>query len=161
MADIGAGTGLFALALSDAVGADGTVYAVDIAPQFLAHVEARMREASRDNFVFHLAQPEALGLAEDVLDVAFMCNVYHHVEYPDAYLPTIARALKPGGILWLVDFKRVEGVTDPGILAHVRANQAQVVSEVTAAGFELLESPALLDKNYVLKFVWRGPTDGE
>src|SRR6476646_4416611 len=38
VADVGAGTGLFTRLLATAVGPDGQVYAVDIAPKFLEHV---------------------------------------------------------------------------------------------------------------------------
>jgi predicted methyltransferase len=155
VADVGAGTGLFAGQLSDLVGDTGRVYAVDIAPQFLAHVRGKMAESGRSNLIFHLAGAKDIGLAPDArLDVAFMCNVYHHIEYPGAYMPTLGAAMKPDGVLWVIDFKRIEGVTDPGILRHVRANQEQVTAEITAAGFVLEESVDLLEENYVLKFRW-------
>ena len=157
VADVGSGTGLFSSALSDAVGEEGTVVAVDIAPTFLEHVSARMGSEGRTNFIYHLAGATDVGLPSEVkLDVAFMCNVYHHVEYPDLYMPSLGRAMRPGGVLWLVDFRRIEGVTDPGILRHVRAGRETVIDEVTSAGFELVDVPELLEENYVLKFIWRG-----
>lgn len=157
VADVGAGTGLFAGQLSDLVGDTGRVYAVDIAPQFLVHLRGKMVESGRNNLIFHLAGAKDIGLPPDAgVDVAFMCNVYHHVEYPGAYMPTLGSAMKPDGVLWVIDFKRIEGVTDPGILRHVRANQDQVTEEITAAGFVLEDSVDLLEENYVLKFKWPG-----
>lgn len=155
VADVGAGTGLFAGQMSDLVGQDGRVYAVEIAPQFLTHLREKMEKSGRTNLVFHLAAEKDIDLpAEAALDVAFMCNVYHHVEYPGAYMPTLGAAMRPGGVLWVVDFKRIKGVTDPGILRHVRASQKQVTEEIVAAGFVLEESVDLLQENYVLKFRW-------
>ncbi len=155
VADVGAGTGLFAGQLSDLVGAAGRVYAIDIAPQFLAHVRGKIAASGRSNVVFHLAGAKHIGLPPDAgVDVAFMCNVYHHVEYPGAYMPTLGAAMRPDGVLWVIDFKRIEGVTDPGILRHVRAGQEQVTEEITAAGFVLEESVDLLEENYILKFRW-------
>ena len=157
VADVGSGTGLFSSALSDAVGEAGTVVAVDIAPTFLEHVRARMTSEGKTNFIYHLAGSTDVGLPAEVkLDVAFMCNVYHHVEYPGLYMPSLGRAMRPGAVLWLVDFRRVEGVTDPGILRHVRAGRETVIEEVTSAGFELVDEPELLEENYILKFVWPG-----
>lgn len=157
VADVGAGTGLFAGGLADRVGDEGRVYAVDIAPQFLAHVRSKMEASGRTNLVYHLAGAKDVGLAPETgIDVAFMCNVYHHVEYPGVYMPSLGAAMKADGVLWVIDFKRIEGVTDPGILQHVRAGQAQVTEELVAAGFVLESSVELLEENYILKFRWPG-----
>lgn len=151
VADIGAGTGLFTFALSQAVEGAGRVYAVDIAPPFLEHLRAEVDARSATNVTVHEATPRALGLAPRSLDRALMSNVYHHVEYPFAYMPTVAEALRDEGRLLLIDFERIEGETSPRMLAHVRAGKATVIDELERAGLEVVEELELgLEENYAL-----------
>ena len=86
----------------------------------------------------------------------FACDTYHHFEYPQATLASIRRALRPGGTLVVVDFERIPGKTRPWLLDHVRCGKGQVIAEIAAAGFELVEEvPLGLEENYFLRFVRR------
>jgi len=153
MADIGAGTGLFTLHFAQAVGADGKVYAVEIAKNFIEHIKARASKASASNVQTILCTEKSVELPEASIDLAFICDVYHHFEYPQATLATLHKALKPGGELVLIDFKRIPGETSDFIMGHVRAGQGVFEAEVTAAGFEKVdEVKDVLNENYFVKF---------
>lgn len=153
MADIGAGTGLFTLHFAQAVGADGKVYAVEIARNFLEHIQARASKASATNVRTILCTERSVELPESGIDLAFICDVYHHFEYPQATLASLHKALRPGGTLVLIDFKRIPGVSSDFIMNHVRAGQEVFEAEVTAAGFEKVEEvTGLLVENYFVKF---------
>ena len=153
MADIGAGTGLFTLHFAKAVGADGKVFAVEIAKNFLEHIKARASKASASNVQTILCTEKSVELPESSIDLAFICDVYHHFEYPQATLATLHKALKPGGELVLIDFKRIPGETSDFIMGHVRAGQEVFEAEVTAAGFEKVsEVKDVLKENYFVKF---------
>ena len=153
MADIGAGTGLFTLHFAQAVGADGKVYAVEIAKNFLEHIKARASKASASNVQTILCTERSVELPEASIDLAFICDVYHHFEFPSASLATLHKALKPGGTLVLIDFKRIPGVTSDFIMGHVRAGQEVFEAEVLAAGFEKIgEVKDVLKENYFVKF---------
>jgi ubiquinone/menaquinone biosynthesis C-methylase UbiE len=153
MADIGAGTGLFTLHFAQAVGADGNVYAVEIAKNFLEHIKARASKASASNVQTILCTEKSVELPEASIDLAFICDVYHHFEYPAASLATLHKALKPGGELVLIDFKRIPGESSDFIMGHVRAGQEVFEAEVTAAGFEKVsEVKDLLKENYFVRF---------
>lgn len=153
VADIGAGTGLFTLPFSQAVGAGGKVYAVEIARNFLEHIQARASKAGAANVQAVLCTERSVELPEASLDLAFICDVYHHFEYPQASLASLHKALKPGGELVLIDFKRIPGVTSDFIMNHVRAGQEVFEAEVTAAGFEkTTEVKDLLKENYIVRF---------
>lgn len=153
MADIGAGTGLFTLHFAKAVGADGKVFAVEIAKNFLEHIKARASKASATNVQTILCTEKSVELPESSIDLAFICDVYHHFEYPQATLATLHKALKPGGELVLIDFKRIPGETSDFIMGHVRAGQEVFEAEVTAAGFEkVAEVKDVLKENYFVKF---------
>ena len=153
MADIGAGTGLFTLHFAQAVGEKGKVYAVEIAKNFLEHIKARASKASASNVQTILCTERSVELPEASIDLAFICDVYHHFEFPSASLATLHKALKPGGELVLIDFKRIPGESSDFIMGHVRAGQEVFEAEVIAAGFEKVdEVKDLLKENYFVKF---------
>jgi predicted methyltransferase len=153
MADIGAGTGLFTLHFAQTVGEKGKVYAVEIAKNFLEHIKARASKASASNVQAILCTERSVELPEASIDLAFICDVYHHFEFPSASLATLHKALKPGGELVLIDFKRIPGESSDFIMGHVRAGQEVFEAEVIAAGFEKVdEVKDLLKENYFVKF---------
>ncbi|MEM7436059.1 MAG: methyltransferase domain-containing protein [Myxococcota bacterium] len=153
VADIGAGTGLFTNAMAERVGPDGRVFAVDIVPSFLDRIRERAESAGLTQVTTVLGHERATMLPEGSVDVAFMCDTYHHIEYPQSYLRSLFETIRPGGELILIDFERIEGVTSPRVLAHVRAGKPTVIEEVSQAGFVLVaEVDGLLDENYFLRF---------
>jgi len=81
-----------------------------------------------------------------------MCDTYHHIEYPDAYMRSLFQSLRPGATLVLVDMKRPDGEGSPAVSRHVRANKATVIAEVEQAGFVFESEADLLEENYYLRF---------
>ena len=153
VADIGAGTGLFTRMFSAAVGSEGRVIAVDIAQKFLDHIQATSREAGQRNVETLLCQADATGLAPDSVDVAFICDAYHHFEFPQKTMASLHRAMKPGGRVILVDFRRVEGQSSDWVLTHVRAGQEVFEAEIAQAGLpKQYEERELLKENYFVVF---------
>ena len=106
VADIGAGTGLFTRMFSDAVGKDGRVIAVDISQKFLDHIQKTSREAGQQNVETLLCTADLTELPAESVDVAFICDTYHHFEFPLRTMASLHRALKPGGRVMLIDFRR-------------------------------------------------------
>jgi len=152
VADIGAGTGLFMPYFSRAVGPTGKVVAVDLVPAFVAKLKGRAAELGLANVSTVLCTERSVELPPASVDVAFICDVYHHFEYPQSSLASIRKALKPGGTLVLVEFKRIPGVSSEWILNHVRAGQEVFESEIAAAGFVRIEESPILKDNYILRF---------
>ena len=152
VADIGSGTGLFTPMLSAATGPQGRVYAVDIVPNFLKLIEERSAQAGLRNVQTVLCTERSVELPPNSIDSAFICDVYHHFEYPRQSLASLHRALRRNGEVFLVDFKRVPGVSSDWILNHVRAGQEVVTAEFEAAGFRKVEEIDLLKDNYSLRF---------
>jgi ubiquinone/menaquinone biosynthesis C-methylase UbiE len=97
VADMGAGTGLFTRLFAKAVGPDGQVYAVDIAPKFLEHIQKTAREAGLKNVTPVLCNQDSADLPPNSVDLIFVCDTYHHFEFPQRTLASLHRALKPGG----------------------------------------------------------------
>jgi len=152
VADIGCGTGLFTPGLARAAGPRGKVYAVDIVPEFLRLVKQRAVEAGLGNIRTVLGTERSVELPVRAIDLAFICDVYHHFEYPAQSLASLHRALRPNGEVLVIDFKRVPGLSSEWVLNHVRAGQEVVTAEFEAAGFRKMEEVPLLRDNYVLRF---------
>jgi predicted methyltransferase len=155
VADVGAGTGLFTLAFAAAVGPGGSVYAVDIIPEFLAHIRGKVEQAGISHVRLVQASDRSAELPPASVDLVFMSDAYHHLEYPQHVLASLRAALRPGGSLWLIDFQR-DASSDAAMRRHVRAGKAQVLEELAQAGFELVEELPLLRENYVLHLRVRG-----
>ncbi len=155
IADIGAGTGFFTALFDEQVGDEGSVFAVEISPGFLAHLRERAAREGLASVRVVEGSERSVELAPASIDVAFVCDVYHHFEHPEATLASIRQALRPGGTLVLIDFERIPGVTSEYLLQHVRAGREVFSDEIVAAGFRFQGETVLpgLDDNYVLRFV--------
>jgi len=134
IADVGAGTGLFTRLLAKATGPKGKVIAVDIAQSFLDHIDATCKIEKLDNVSFQLCNQESCLLAPNTLDVAFVCDTYHHFEFPFRTATSIYKALKPEGKLILIDLHRTSGVSSEWAMKHVRADLCGSRAEGTDAG---------------------------
>lgn len=153
IADIGAGTGLFTRLFSQAVGKEGRVIAVDISQKFLDSIRERSRQAGQQNVDTLLASADSTNLPANSVDLAFICDTYHHFEFPQKTLASIHRALKTGGRIILIDFRRIEGESSDWTLRHVRAGQEVFESEIEQAGFrKIRQEPELLKENYFVVF---------
>jgi len=152
VADIGAGTGLYTLLFARAVRPDGTVYAVDISENFVDAIMERTADMQVDNVVPIVNTQRGAELPAASIDLAFMADTYHHFELPQAMLGSIRDALRPGGVLAVIDFRRIQGVSRGWVMSHVRAGREQVVDEIEDAGFRLIDEPLVLRTNYFLRF---------
>lgn len=155
VADIGAGTGLYTRMFAEAVGPKGWVYAVEINPNFLRHIQARAKQEGQENITTVLCPEDSVALPPASIDLAFICDVYHHFEYPHSTMTSLARALKPGGRLIVIDFVRIEGESSDWVMGHVRAGEKVFRKEIEDAGLRFdakLDVPGL-EENYCLRFV--------
>ena len=152
LADIGAGTGLFTRLFSEEVGDSGKVYAVDISEVFIRNIMRISREQGQDNVQGIVNSAADVSLPPQSIDLAFICDTYHHFEQPGAMMASVRRALKPGGSLVVIDFRKIPGVSTPWVMGHVRANEALLVHEIESAGFQLVEDRDFLRTNYFLRF---------
>jgi predicted methyltransferase len=152
VADVGAGTGLFTILIAQAVGDDGRVYAVDISRPFVDQIRRRAADEGLENVVTVVNDQRDVALPPESVDVIFLADTYHHFEYPRQMLDTMRAALRPGGTLYLIDFRRLPGLSSNWIMNHVRAGRSDVVAEVEAAGFALLDEPLALQGNYFVRF---------
>jgi ubiquinone/menaquinone biosynthesis C-methylase UbiE len=152
VADVGAGTGLFTRLFAPAVGPNGRVYAVDIAASFIEHIRKTCEEKGITNVTGVVCAQDSVKLPPQSVDLVFICDTYHHFEFPFRTLQSIHTALRPGGQLMLIDFHRIEGKTSQKMLDHVRAGQEVFVREIQSSGFKPIEEVKLLEENYMVRF---------
>lgn len=155
VADVGSGTGLYVGAFSSAVGSAGKVYAIDIAPNFIKHLRQRAKDEKLENVEVVLCSDRDVNLKPSSVDRVFICDVYHHFEYPASSMASVHAALKEGGELILVDFNREgEGERGEWLKGHIRAPKEVFQQEIIDAGFKFIEQVDIegFKENYLLKF---------
>jgi predicted methyltransferase len=161
VADIGAGTGLFTRLFSPLVGEQGRVYAVDIAENFVKHIEKLAAEQGLKNVKGVVCDDKSTNLPAASIDLAFTSDTYHHFEFPQKTLESIRQALRPDGRLIIVDYQRIEGESTEWALKHIRAGKEEVTAEIMMAGFKFVcEKRVGLKESYFLVFE-KKPSEAE
>ena len=153
IADIGAGTGLYSIAFAQQTGEKGLVYAVDISRNFVRNIELRGENQGLKNIKGIINNQKEIGLAQNSIDLAFICDTYHHFEYPLTTLQSVYQALSTGGKLIIIDFKRDPHISTPWVMGHVRANKEKVIKEVESIGFKLTDDKNILENSFFLSFI--------
>lgn len=155
IADVGAGTGLFMEPLARGVGPEGRVLAIDIGPQLVEFMAERARQEGWSQVEARLSSERSVELSRACVDRILVVDTYHHFEYPRSTTQSLHHALRPGGMLVVVDFERIPGVSREWTLGHVRCGKEETRAELEEAGFEFLdevEVEGLVD-NYLIRFV--------
>jgi len=153
VADVGAGTGVFTDFFAKDVGPQGRVYAVELSPKFVALLRERASARGLPQVTAVQCTDRSAELPVASVDVVFLCDTYHHFEYPRSTMGSIHRALRPEGALVVVDFERIPGVSRAWTLDHVRLGKQEVVAELESFGFQLVEERDVgLEENYFLRF---------
>ncbi|UFP94223.1 methyltransferase domain-containing protein [Gloeobacter morelensis MG652769] len=132
VADIGAGGGWFAVRAARRVRPGGRVYAVEINDKFLATIATRARREGYDNIETVLGEPGDPKLPKGSVDAVLLLKTYHEVADPVALLKNTRLALKPGGLVGIIDRNGTGG--DHGL------DRSVVIKEAKIAGFELVRS---------------------
>ena len=150
IADLGAGTGYFAVRFAAVV---GTVYAVDIEPSMVEWLAQRAKNDGHKNLVAVHGGADDPRLPEAV-DLVFMCNVFHHLADPAAYFQKVRASLRPDGRVVIVDFRKELPEHAPGPPEAMRLRPQDITAQMDTAGFSLVrEDLELLEYQYVLEYM--------
>ena len=150
VADIGAGSGYFAFRFGHRVGEQGRVYAVDVSPDMVIHMNRRIREFGTLNVITVLAPPDDPLLPDGSIDRFFFCNVWHHIENRPKYLSLMRRMLKPGGQVVMIDFHKRDLPVGPP--ASMKLSREESIKEMEGAGFSVAKEHTFLPYQYFLVF---------
>lgn len=142
-ADIGAGSGYFTRRLAHHT---ALVYAVDIDARLLEMIG---KQGIPNIRTIHAA-PDDPKLPDASVDTIFICDVLHHIDQRPAYYAKLAKALKPGGRIVIIDFFKKKLPVGPP--ESMKLSEEQVVEELKAAGFEKTAAHDFLPYQYFLEF---------
>jgi len=149
LADIGAGSGYYSFRISPLV-PQGKVVAVDIQPEMLDFLKKKSTELAITNVEPHLSAIDDVKLPANSLDGALMVDAYHEFSHPKEMLASLFTALKPGGEIYLLEF-RGEDPKVP-IKGHHKMTEAQARLELEGAGFKFVRNDPSLPWQHFLVF---------
>ncbi len=147
--DIGAGTGYFSFRMAQKLPL-GKVLAVDIQPQMLDMIEFLKKENHVSNIETILGTITEPNLPLNSTDLALMVDAYHEFSHPYEMMQGIVKALKKGGRVVLVEYRR-ENPFIP-IKALHKMTQQQARKEMQAVGLRWLETKSFLPTQHVMVF---------
>jgi len=150
VADVGAGSGYFTVRLAARVGAKGRVYANDLQPEMLKLLAARLARENVRNVTLVQGSIDDPKLAASSLDLVLMVDVYHEFSEPQKMLRALRTALKPGGRLVLLEYRK-EDPHVPIRFEH-KMSVAEARMELEAEGFMLAQIDGRLPRQHILIF---------
>jgi len=148
-ADVGAGTGYFLADLSNAVGTEGRVFALDTEPTMVERMTSRIEREGLKNAHAAIVLPDDPGLERDSVDRVLVVNTWHHISDRVVYAEKLRGALRSGGRLMIVDFTMESPHGPP---AGMRLTIDTIVAELGAAGF----AATVLDESLPYQYVVLG-----
>jgi predicted methyltransferase len=150
VADVGAGSGYMTVRMAERVGPAGRVYATDIQPQMLTMLRERLDKERIGNVTLVQGAIDDPRLPPASLDLILMVDVYHEFSQPQQMLRGLLAALKPGGRMVLLEYKK-EDPSIPIRLDH-KMTVAEAKLEVEAEGFRLARVGTELPRQHILIF---------
>jgi predicted methyltransferase len=150
VADLGAGSGYYTFRIAPVVGNTGQVLAIDVEPRMLRIVRERAKRDGVENITTVLSTPSDPNLEPNSVDLLFMVDVYHELEFPLEMMLKVREALKPGGRVALIEYRQ----EDPAVLIKPvhKMSERQIVRELTAAGFRHQKTVRTLPLQHLVLF---------
>jgi ubiquinone/menaquinone biosynthesis C-methylase UbiE len=150
VADVGAGSGYMTVRMAKRVGPAGKVFANDIQPQMLSMLRQRLDREKIPNVELVLGTFDDPKLPANTIDLILMVDVYHEFSEPQKMLRRMHEALKPGGRLVLLEYRK----EDPSIPIRPdhKMSVAEAKMEVEAEGFTLATVDERLPRQHILVF---------
>ena len=147
VADVGAGTGYFAVRLARAV-PEGSVVGADIEADMVRHLNERAQREHLDILRATVATSTSAGLDADSADRILIVNVWHHIDDRVAYARDLAKALRPGGRLFIVDFAATATRGPPPAM---RLAPQTIVDELVSAGLTATLMDVSLPEQFIVE----------
>jgi SAM-dependent methyltransferase len=156
VADVGAGDGRFAAALSSVVGPHGHVYATEVDSNDVERIERRVRDESLSNVTVITGTARDTGLPAGCCDAVLLRRVYHHFTDPEAMSASLRRTLTHDGLLLVIDFDNRSEWGRPSGIPDSREGhgigRALLRSEMEKAGFEVVADMDWRGGDYAVLF---------
>jgi ubiquinone/menaquinone biosynthesis C-methylase UbiE len=150
VADIGAGSGYLTFPMAKLVAPDGKVYAEDIQQEMLDIIRKRMKEKDQPNVEPVLGTIKDTRLPANSVDLILLVDVYHEFDHPWEMTRSMAKALKPGGRLVFVEYRKED--PDVPIKEVHKMSVAQVRKEMTVQPLKYVETIGVLPRQHIIVF---------
>jgi len=150
VADLGAGGGWFTIRLARRVGPNGLVYAEDIQRLMIEAIERRVQREGLTNVRTKLGTKVDPGLPAGAVDAVLIVEAFHEMEDPVAFLKNVDKALKPNGLVGIIDYRLGQG--GPGPEPDERVSPNVIIDTAKAAGLTFAGEEAFLRYQYFLRF---------
>jgi arsenite methyltransferase len=150
IADIGAGSGYFTFRLAHHVGDNGRVYAIDVSPDMILHLNRRIRDLKAMNVSSILAEADDPLLPERSVNRFFFSTSWHHIDNHQKYLSLIKKMLKAGGEVVMIDFHKKELPVGPPM--QMKIAREDLIKQMESNGFRLAKEHTFLPYQYFLVF---------
>lgn len=149
VADVGAGSGFYTFRVAQRI-PNGKVYAVEIQDDAIAYLKRKALDEHLTNVEVIKGTEKAPNLPAASIDLAFMVDVYHELQHPEAYLAALRKALKPNGQLLLLEYKEEDPTV--AIKPEHKMSVRQAKIELLANGFKLVKNGTFLPLQHFLLF---------
>lgn len=143
--EVGAGTGRYTVHLALRVGDAGKIYANDINKRSLDHLKQRCEKHGINNVEIVLGEVADPLFPENSLDVAFMINVYHHLDKPIELVRNIIPALKPGAVLAIVEAT----LGKPEASVGHATRKEEFIEQMEEAGYDVIRIETFLSRDNI------------
>lgn len=143
VAEIGAGSGRFALQLAEFVRPGGRVYVNDLGRRQIQAIEQRIANAGVDDVIAVQGAVDDTNLPAGEMDALTMRMVYHMMTDPEPMDRSFFRALKPGGTMLVIEGYPKNGPNARGVPANrsgMGIDPQIAIDEITGAGFEFVKT---------------------
>ena len=147
--DVGSGSGYYSFRLASLV-PQGKVIGVDIQPEMVAHLVQKAQSLEVTNVEANLGKVDSVQLPKESVDAVIMVDAYHEFSHPNEMMQSIAYALKPGGRVYLLEY-RAEDPAVPIKPLH-KMSEAQAIKEMQAVGLKHLKTEDFLPWQHFMVF---------
>jgi ubiquinone/menaquinone biosynthesis C-methylase UbiE len=151
--DLACGSGNYSIAIAIQIGEKGTVYAVDLWQEGIEALKQAINIKGIKNIKTILADiSKELPLEGSSIDSCLMATIVHDLSKSDqeSAIQEVARLVKPGGLLNIIEFKKID--KGPGPPVNIRLDEEQIEALVTPYGFEKVIISEVGEFNYLLKY---------
>jgi ubiquinone/menaquinone biosynthesis C-methylase UbiE len=156
--DLACGRGAYSLAASERVGPNGTVFAVDLWEDGIAMLNREAESRGIQNITARVANAgRQIPVEDGSIDLCMMCTVLHDFVLDgnvDDVLSETVRILKPGGILAINEFEKIEAPPGPPITS--RLSPARVETILSEYNYKKIGQTSIGPYNYLMRFEFCG-----
>src|SRR5450631_2162788 len=153
VADLGAGSGYYSFRMAPLVGATGKILAVEIQDAMIAELQKRIEKNKIANVETVKCTQSDPKLPEAGVDLVIMVDVYHEQEFPYGVMTAVKKALKPGGRVPFVEFRKED--KDVPIKDVHKMSEEQIGKEMAAVGLHHLETIGILPWQHIAVYTNR------